>query len=153
VHCRPRLTAVAVAVALPVLAVVAGCSHDVDAQVPPDAANPACVRLAGSLPATLLDEHRRDTHPSSPALAAWGDPAIVLRCGVTPPGPTTDQCTAVDGIDWVVRRLDDGYAFTTYGRVPAVQVRVPRHYAPETFALTGLATAVGTIAQGEHRCS
>jgi uncharacterized protein DUF3515 len=153
VHRRSRLRATTAAVVLPVLALLAGCSHKVDADLPPDAANPACARLADRLPATLLHEHRRDTDPASPALAAWGDPAIVLRCGVTPPGPTTEQCTAVDGIDWVVRRLDHGYGFTTYGRVPAVQVVVPEHYAPETFALTGLSAAIATIPQGEHRCS
>jgi hypothetical protein len=153
VHRRPRLTATGVAVLLPVIALVAGCSHQVDVSLPPDAADPACTQLAAHLPPTLLTQHRRDTHPSSPALAAWGDPAIILRCGVAPPGPTTEQCTAVNGIDWVARQLDDGYDFTTYGRVPAVQVLVPKHYAPETFALTGLTAAVATIPQGEHRCS
>lgn len=123
------------------------------ATVPPSGSDPACTRLATALPSTLLKAKRRDTDPSSPALAAWGDPAIVLRCGVTPPGPTTEQCIAVDGIDWVARAVDGGYDFTTYGRVPAVQVLVPKHYAPETFALTGLSSAVGAIPQGEHRCS
>jgi hypothetical protein len=109
--------------------------------------------VAAGLPKTLLKQDRRDTDPSSPALAAWGDPAIVLRCGVPPPGPTTDQCTTVNGVDWVARSIAGGYEFTTYGRTPAVQVLVPDHYAPETFALTGLSAAVSVLPQGEHRCS
>jgi uncharacterized protein DUF3515 len=125
----------------------------VHATLPPSAGDPACTRLGGALPSSLLGHGRRATDPASPALAAWGDPAIVLRCGVAPPGPTTEQCTSVNGVDWVAQRLDQGYAFTTYGRVPAVQVLVPSHYSPETFALTGLSAAVSAIPQGEHRCS
>jgi hypothetical protein len=154
VHRRPRLRAAFAALALlPVLALAAACSDSVRATVPPSGADPACTRLGGTLPSTLLKAKRRPTTPSSPALAAWGDPAIVVRCGVDPPGPTPELCIAVDGVDWVARALDSGYDFTTYGRVPAVQVLVPKHYAPETFALTGLAPAVKAIPQGEHRCS
>jgi hypothetical protein len=132
---------------------LAGCSSRVEAKLPADAGDPACTTLAAALPTSLLKQDRRDTDPSSPALAAWGDPAIILRCGVEPPGPTTDQCTTVNGVDWVARQLGDGYDFTTYGRAPAVQVLVPKHYAPETFALTALSTAVSAIPQGAHRCS
>jgi Protein of unknown function (DUF3515) len=132
---------------------VAGCSDAVKVAVPSAGNDPACAALTGALPKTLLKQGRRDTDPKSPALAAWGDPAIVLRCGVAPPGPTTDQCTAVNGIDWVGQPVKNGYAFTTYGRTPAVQVLVPKQYAPETFALTALSAAVGRIVQGSHRCS
>jgi hypothetical protein len=132
---------------------VAGCSDAVKTTLPSAASDPACAAVTSALPKTLLKQNRRDTDPTSPALAAWGDPPIVLRCGVPSPGPTTDQCTAVNGIDWVGQPVKDGYAFTTYGRTPAVQVLVPKHYAPETFALTALSAAVGRIAQGAHRCS
>jgi hypothetical protein len=151
VHRRPRLRTAFGAALL--LTLVTGCSGAVKADLPAGADDPACARVAHALPTTLLEQHRRDTQPSSPALAAWGDPPIVLRCGVPPPGPTTDQCTAVDGVDWVARPISGGYDFTTYGRTPAIQVLLPNHYAPETFALTGLTAAVSTIAQGEHRCS
>lgn len=156
-HRRPRLrTAFGPALlpaALGPLVLVAGCSGAVKVDLPAGAAAPACARVAQALPRTLLQQHRRDTDPSSPALAAWGDPAIVLRCGVPTPGPTTDLCTAVDGVDWVARPISGGYDFTTYGRTPAIQVLVPKRYAPETFALTGLTAAVSTIPQGEHHCS
>ena len=157
-HGRPRLTSpLAVLALLLVAGVSAGCSHGVKVTLAPAAADPACGRLAAALPSTLLKQDRRDTEPSAPSVAAWGDPAIILRCGVTPPGPTTDQCIAVDGVDWVARPLGtggaDGYEFVTYGREPAVQVLVPRHYVPETFALTGLTAAVKAIRQGEHHCS
>jgi hypothetical protein len=150
VHRRPHLSLLA---GLALLGGIAGCTHDVQATPPANASDPACKVMAGKLPSTLLKAHRRSTDPSSPALAAWGDPAIILRCGVPTPGPTTEHCETVDGIDWVVRQLSGGEDFTTYGRTPAVQVLVPDHYAPEEFALTGLTPAIATIQQSAHRCS
>jgi hypothetical protein len=127
--------------------------QSVEVAVPDGGADPACTTMADRLPSRLLDHGRVATSPTSPAVAAWGEPAIIWRCGVTPPGPTTQDCIAVNGIDWVVQPLDDGTGFVTYGRDPAVQVLVPDDYAPETFALTALSAAVGTVPQNEHRCT
>jgi hypothetical protein len=140
------LAAVAVAVALL-------RQSPVEVAVPADGADPACAAMSTRLPDRLLNQSRVATSVSSSAVAAWGDPAIIWRCGVTPPGPTTEHCVTVNGIDWVVSTLDDGTGFVTYGRVPAVQVLVPRHYEPETFALTALTAAVTVVPQGEHRCT
>jgi hypothetical protein len=125
----------------------------VEVTVPAGGGDPACADMATRLPERLLTQGRVDPSVSSPAVAAWGDPAIIWRCGVTPPGPTTEHCITVNGVDWVVTTLDDGTGFVTYGRVPAVQVLVPRRYEPETFALTGLTSAVTVVPQGEHRCT
>jgi hypothetical protein len=149
---RPARTATGAAL-LALALLVSGCSHDVTARLPVNASDPACTRVAAALPQTVLKAKRRTTHPASPALAAWGEPAIILRCGVESPGASTDHCETVDGVDWVVQSLSDGEDFTTFGRTPAIQVLVPKHYAPEEFALTGLSAAVATIPQGEHRCS
>jgi hypothetical protein len=143
----------AVVAALSVVAFLLAQGRPVEVTVPDGGADPACAGMADRLPSLLLHQRRTATSASSPAVAAWGDPAIIWRCGVTPPGPTTKDCITVDGIDWVVDPLDDGTGFVTYGRDPAVQVLVPDAYAPETFALTGLSTAVGTVPQNEHRCS
>ena len=152
---RGAQSLVALALTGSLLAAVAGCSrhHDVTARLPINAADPGCARVAALLPKTLLKQSRRPTQPSSPALAAWGDPAIILRCGVQSPGASTDHCETVNGIDWIVRSLSDGEDFTTFGRTPAVQVLVPSHYAPEEFALTGLSPAIAAIPQGADRCS
>jgi len=164
VHGRPHLSgrglsAPRVAVLLAaVVALATGAffllrHQPVEVAVPDGGADPACAAMADRLPSRLLDHGRVATSPSSPAVAAWGEPAIIWRCGVTPPGPTTQDCIAVNGIDWVVQPLDDGTGFVTYGRDPAVQVLVPDDYAPETFALTALAAAVGSVPQNEHRCT
>jgi hypothetical protein len=164
VHGRPhltgrRLSAVRFAVLLAVVAALAAGAflllrhQPVEVAVPGGGADPACAAMADRLPSRLLNQERVATSQRSPAVAAWGDPAIIWRCGVTPPGPTTQDCIAVNGIDWVVEPLDDGTGFVSYGRDPAVQVLVPDAYAPETFALTALSPAVGTVPQNEHRCS
>lgn len=56
------------------------------------------------MPDTLGDAALRTT--TSQATAAWGDPsAVILRCGVPTPGPTTDRCVTVNGVDWVIKDL------------------------------------------------
>ena len=119
---------------------------------PSGGADPACSRLAARLPATVQRQGRVRTSSDSPAVAAWGDPAIIWRCGVTPLGPTTDECIDVNGVDWVRHPLADGSSFTTYGRDPAVQVLVPKAYAPEPLVLPPFSDVVSVVTQGERRC-
>ena len=119
---------------------------------PAGAADPACGQLAARLPATVQRQGRVRTSSPSPAVAAWGDPAIIWRCGVTPLGPTTDECIDVNGVDWVRHPLADGSSFTTFGRDPADQVLVPKAYAPEPLVLPPFSDVVSAIPQGERRC-
>ena len=114
--------------------------------------DPACARLADALPPTVAAQQRRATSPDSPAVAAWGDPAVIWLCGVDQPGPSAD-CLQVNGVDWVFQRLDDGTAFTTFGRRPAVQVLVPRAYSPEPLRLPALSAVVAALPQGPRRCT
>ena len=84
---------------------------------------PHCRRIADTAPTSLGGLARRDS--DLPGIAVWGDRAIVLRCGVTPPGPTGDPCFAVDGVDWVIdtaQSTQGRKVIVTYGRVPATQV-------------------------------
>ena len=123
------------------------CSPAVPMTPAQDATNPLCadviVRLR-TVPA--IDSHERRTTDAQ-ATAAWGSPAaILLRCGIPVPGPTTLQCATVKGIDWL--RDDSGapnYVFTTYGRDPAVEVIVNGEEASGTEALIALSNAVGSI--------
>jgi hypothetical protein len=87
---------------------------------------------------------RRATSPDSSLTAAWGSPAVVLRCGVPRPAALepTSQLVTIDGVDWFPEQLSDGYRFTSYGRVADVQVRVPGTYAPEVNPLVDLAAAM-----------
>lgn len=97
----------------------------------PDAADPVCADIVLGAPPTVLDLERTET--SSQGTAAWGsgEDTVVMRCGVTPPGPTTDLCTTLADendveVDWIVREVDEGtFLYTTYGREPAIDVSVP----------------------------
>ena len=85
--------------------------------------------------------------------AAWGDPPIVLTCGVgavdlaeAPP------CLAVDGVGWVVLEGDDETTFAADGYRPRLRVVVPDDYAPEGGVLTGLTESVTSHLRLEDEC-
>ncbi|MFZ5871876.1 MAG: DUF3515 family protein [Actinomycetota bacterium] len=145
-HRRPRLI-----LASALAALATGCAAPVDVEVAPQAADPLCAQVLVSLRSGAYDElagrPRRDT--TSQSTAAWGDPPVVLRCGVEPPGPTTAACVDVEGVDWV---LDDARAtFTTYGRVPAVEVAFPPGDVTGSDAvLVELSALVGRLPQSRE---
>jgi hypothetical protein len=62
----------------------------------------ACRTLLEELPTSVADQPRRTVTGSSYA-AAWGDPAIVLRCGVPLPADFAGApCITRNGIGWSV---------------------------------------------------
>ncbi len=130
---------------------LASCSSAVQV-TPPDGAPPVCREAGDRWPGTVGDLPRRDTTSDSPAVAAWGDPAVIARCGVSALGPTTEECIAVSGVDWVARDLSDGMRFTTYGRDPAIEVLVPDEYAPGTLLLPAFGEAAKALPENGRRC-
>ncbi|MBO3093892.1 DUF3515 family protein [Cellulomonas dongxiuzhuiae] len=126
---------VATTAATGALLVLSGCAPTVPVTVAPFATDPVCASVVLALPRSLGEGLERvDT--DAQATAAWGDPraAVVLRCGVEPLGPTTERCQSVTTpqgptIDWVVVEDDGDWTFTTYGRVPAVELVIPREVA------------------------
>ena len=127
---------------------LSGCSQavSVDPPSPAATAEAACRSLLDALPDTVDGQPRRDVRPDGSLAAAWGDPAIVLRCGVERPAALTPtaQLVEVDGVSWFPEPLSAGYVFTSYGRQAFVEVTVPDVYAPEGDALVGLASAVSS---------
>ena len=103
--------------------------------MPGAGASPGCAAAGAAWPAEVSGMPRRDTDPLDPAVAAWGDPAVIARCGVAAPGPTDTECLEVDGVGWIPERLSDGTRFTSFGTEPAIEVLVPRAYAPEGLLL------------------
>ncbi|GAA4874343.1 DUF3515 family protein [Serinicoccus chungangensis] len=146
---RGLLPAAAVALAL------GGCADEAVRAVPFDAADSApCQEVARHWPSTIGPYEARVTAVQSEGVAAWGDPPIVARCGKTPPGPTTDPCIDVNGVDWVATRLDDGGTmFTTYGREPALEVLVPADYDSHPLLLPPLGEAAEAVPQTLGECS
>jgi hypothetical protein len=135
------------------LAVLAACGGSGSAlTAAPRAADPACVRALAQLPTTVLGSSR--TALAVAGAASFGQPSIVLRCGLPEQPPTTKPCLTVNGVDWVVDDAADPIVFTTYGRVPAAEVRVPladgRENAPA--ALVDLAAVARALPTTTHHC-
>jgi hypothetical protein len=152
------------------VAALAGCSAPVSVQPAAGAADPACAPLMLALPDAIGDARLRTT--TSQATAAWGDPAaVVLRCGVPSPGPTTDRCVSVNGVDWVIRQDSPGtpgapspagtggasgtgdggtYTLTTFGREPATELLLDASRASSATVLATLSPAVSKVPATRH---
>jgi Protein of unknown function (DUF3515) len=133
---------------------LAGCSAgavEVDA---PTRGPAECRTLVRALPHTVDGHQRRDVQPPDALAAAWGDPPILLRCGVpTPAGLTpSSSCAEVNGVGWFAEQRADAYRFTTIGRSANVQVQVPYDYQPAADALVDLASAVRDQVPEEQPC-
>lgn len=135
------------------LAVYLTRTADVDVAVPAMGEDPACTAAGAVWPAEVAGQGVRETTARHVAVGAWGDPAIIARCGVPPLGPTTDQCITVDGIDWVATELSDGVRLTTFGRAPAIEVLVPSDYSPAPLLLPGFAAAAQQLPTNGRECS
>ena len=111
----------------------------------------ACEGFTADLPATLDDEDRVETVPADPLGAAYGDPALVVRCGVEVPAAfaLTGQCEEINDVGWWAppEQYDDQDVDVTLflvGYAPAVELTVPADHRPDGVAasLAGLADAV-----------
>lgn len=115
----------------------------------PHAGDARCAKVLADVPQSLLGEPR--DRVSGQAVAAWGDAAVVLRCGVTPPQPTGNLCVDVDGVDWVLdeaRAARDGVkVLRTYGRTPVVEVVVDDGWGTPGDVLVVLDRAVVALPQ------
>ena len=91
------------------------------------AADLACPVLMGQLPLELAGESSRLVDSDTPYAYAWGDPAVVLVCGVDPPaGYVVGTGTLlISGVEWFVDDSDpDVVVWTTVDRAVHVQVTV-----------------------------
>lgn len=121
-----------------------------------DATAKACEALVRSLPDELVGQSAIDLANGDGWAKAWGDPAVVLRCGVAAPGaqPADTTCLDVSGIGWVATQdgepadLDTPAAsnetidFTTITRSIPVQVSVPAKRGPASDALAELSEPI-----------
>ena len=104
---------------------LAGCSTTIHLEPAADANNPSCAEVSVLLPDAVGDLDRVWT--DAQATGAWGEPTVVLRCGVDVPAPSTEVCTTIGGVDWLVLdQEDERQRLVTYGRDPAVEVIIRR---------------------------
>lgn len=109
----------------------------------PDAAT---ARLCAGLrlPEKVHGQERRDTSPDSPLTAAWGSPAIALRCGVPRPAALRPESRLVDinGISWFGYPVDRPVTWTAMARQAYVEVTVPGRYEPAGDVLIELGRSI-----------
>jgi hypothetical protein len=152
---RPAIAAVGGSAGAAVL-LLAGCSSSVDVEAPAvsGAVEQACSALVGEAPESVAGGDRRDVETTGSALA-WGEPAIVLRCGVaaSPDADGAIRCDTVNGVDWFTEEGDEGYRFTTIGREPVIRLDVPYDYEPAGDALVDVATAVRRSTTAQSPCT
>lgn len=96
----------------------------------PDAATQAaCVKVFAELPVRLGTLAPRRTDTDSSFVAAWGDPAVVLRCGVARPAvfgtPDAAQLVEVNSVLWQPDPQRDRTVYTVVDRSVYLDVTVP----------------------------
>lgn len=97
----------------------------------PGAGTAACASLMAALPDPLGDLPRRQLeqgdNPLLAGVAAWGEPAIVLRCGL--PTPTELTCSSslqeVDGVAWLPLSGTGATTYLAVDRSVRVALTVP----------------------------
>ena len=123
-----------------------------------------CSSLVDDAPDSVAGAKVREVSPSDGYAGAWGDPAIVLRCGVPRPAALTrtSQCFVVNGVGWLVTQ--DGaevdptavaggtLVFTTIGRSAYVEVTVPDRYSPAADALVDLTPTIKAHVPERQSC-
>ena len=158
---RPPLRSVGAVVCAALLLGLAACSETVSLDAPrvTGAEARACRALVQTLPDQVADQPRREVDAGEGFGAAWGDPAIELRCGVpTPTGfDRFAACQVTNGVGWYIpesqtqgRRVD--IVMTTVGRALNVEVRIPAEYFPPAAAMVDLAPAVKKAVREVQPC-
>lgn len=87
----------------------------------------ACARLLDTLPERIDGRRPREiTRAPADQAAAWGDPPVVLRCGVEPPPVAPDaQLITVDGVTWVAAERGRTVRWTSTDRAVPVEIQIP----------------------------
>ena len=132
--------------------VLAGCAPTVVLEPAVNANTVACANMMVRLPDTLAELPRRSV--TSQSTAAWGEPvAVIVRCGLPTPPPSTLPCATVEGIDWLRDDSDaPSFVFTTYGLDPATEVIVDSEVVSGTSVLRELSRAIGSQSAPIAQC-
>jgi len=123
------------------------------------AAAGTCADLVGALPSTVDSASRRDVEPSGAPAAAWGDPAILLRCGVAMPESFDEfaTCQETDGVGWFIPEEQmtgegESITMTTIDRAVNIEVTLPPEHWPPANAMVDLAPAIKRYVEQTDPC-
>lgn len=100
-----------------------------------------CDALTAALPDSFAEQARTEVEPTDAPAAAYGDPAIVVTCGVAKPEgfDLTAACEVADGVGFYIpdEQYDDqdlDVTLTAAGYEPRVEARIPAEYRPNAVA-------------------
>jgi hypothetical protein len=100
---------------------------------PPASAGAArsCPAFLAALPLELTGLAARPVDSPSPFVAAWGEPPVLLRCGVTRPRGFVvgAQTFVVNGVTWYPEPHGNRTVWTAVDRPVYIEVSVPSGYA------------------------
>ena len=140
------LRVVATVMTLSAVTLVAGCGRQVDVPAP-DAPDAQCAAVA--LPDTVAGAGLRPTPTAG--TAAWGEPPITYRCGVSRPAALapTSKLLDVAGIGWLPIEGTGGTGFiaVTWPSQPDpvyVEVLVPDDYAAPADVLIDISASLAS---------
>ena len=126
---------------------VSACSSSLDVEPAEGSESQFCTELGTTVPVSLGGGLLRNTNPNSPGTKAWGDPAIVLRCGVAIPKAysAASQLLTVNKVDWFPEELQAGVRFTSVESIELVEVSIPNTYETTADILTELSSVISSL--------
>lgn len=110
-----------------------------------------CAKVLAKLPVALLGKPPRVVHttPDTPFVVAWGQPAIVLSCGVAKPAQlrpgSAVQYRDIDGFDFVLDLGRSSALYTSVDRAAYVSIDFPAGVQPATYLPTLAAAIKGAL--------
>lgn len=116
-----------------------------------------CAQLLPELPEVLVDSPRRKLLIPEPGVAAWGDPAIILRCGLPDPAELTcaaslTRFSAADGtaVEWL--QLSEGSAVTYLAVDRPVRIAVTLPAGGDISPVQQLTEVIGRVLPEQPVC-
>jgi hypothetical protein len=116
------------------------------------AAQRSCRELIAALPTTLGDRPARPVDSPSPYVVAWGEPPVVLRCGVPRPAAfiQTADTLVISGVTWFAERRGSNTAWTAVDRPVYVELVAPADDASDPPARLAAAVTAALKPQALH---
>ena len=121
----------------------------------PYADSPACRTFMAALPARLGELDRRELAAGSPTIGAagYGDPAVVVRCGLADPSELTCNAalTDVNGVSYLLLTVADSSTYLVVDRGVRVAISTPE--GDSTATLQAISDVVSKTLQRQAVCT
>lgn len=123
----------------------------------PGASGQWCAALHSALPTSLADRPQRQVIGDYQSIAAWGDPAIIARCGLEDPAELTcfaelATFTAADGRSVTWLRLEEGGSVTYIAADRPVRIAVTLPLGSGGDPVAELSEVIDTVIPSQPVC-